>query len=85
MAAPRPPPGKLAGTARVGEKGQIVIPKDIRDMFGISPDNTLLLLADFGKGIAVLPKEMAVDLVETVLGESPAATFDNRGEANGPG
>ncbi|MDP4510127.1 AbrB/MazE/SpoVT family DNA-binding domain-containing protein [Nonomuraea turcica] len=85
MAVSPPPPGKLAGTARVGEKGQIVIPKDIRDMFGISPGDTLLLLADVGKGIAVLPKEMAVGLVETVLGESPAATFDNRGEASGSG
>lgn len=76
MSATVPPPDKLAGTARVGEKGQIVIPKDMREMLGIGPGDTLLLLADRLKGIAILPKETAVDVVEHVLGDTDRAMFD---------
>lgn len=50
------PEGKYAWTATVGEKGQIVIPKQARDIFGIKPGDTLLLLGDEQRGIAIPPK-----------------------------
>ncbi|MER2147630.1 MAG: AbrB/MazE/SpoVT family DNA-binding domain-containing protein [Ruminococcus sp.] len=50
------PEGKYAWTATVGEKGQIVIPKQARDIFGIKPGDTLLLLGDEKRGIAIPPK-----------------------------
>lgn len=42
-------------TAKVGPKGQIVIPKDIRDTFGIEPGDTVLVLSDSEQGIALKP------------------------------
>lgn len=45
--------GKYMSSVKVGPKGQIVIPKEAREMFGIKPGDTLLLLADINRGIAI--------------------------------
>ena len=50
------PEGKYAWTATVGEKGQIVIPKQARDIFGIRPGDILLILGDEKRGIAIPDK-----------------------------
>ena len=50
------PPGKYAWTVKVGEKGQFVIPKEARDVFGINPGDTLIVLGDIERGLAILPK-----------------------------
>lgn len=44
---------KYMGSVKVGQKGQIVIPKEVRDLFGIRSGDTLVLLADAEKGIAI--------------------------------
>jgi len=44
---------KYMGSVKVGAKGQIVIPKEARDMFNIESGDTLLLLADAERGIAI--------------------------------
>jgi len=51
------PNGKYAWSVKVGERGQFVIPKEARDIFGIKPGDTLIVLADEKKGIAIPPKE----------------------------
>ena len=56
------PKGKYAWTATVGEKGQIVIPKHARDIFGIKPGDTLLILGDEERGIAIPPKGAFAEL-----------------------
>lgn len=56
------PDGKYAWTATVGEKGQIVIPKQARDIFGIKSGDTLLLLGDIERGIAIPPKGAFAEL-----------------------
>lgn len=50
------PTGKYAWSVTVGEKGQIVIPKQARELFGIQPGDTLVLLGDETRGIAIPPK-----------------------------
>ena len=49
------PEGKYMTTVKIGEKGQIVIPKEVRDMFGLKAGDNLLLMADKGQGIAIQP------------------------------
>ena len=61
------PEGKYAWTATVGEKGQIVIPKQARDIFGIKPGDTLLILGDEKRGIAIPPKGAFAELFGTVF------------------
>ncbi len=58
------PEGKYTWTATVGEKGQIVIPKQAREIFGIKAGDTLLLLGDEKRGIAIPPKEAFAELFE---------------------
>ena len=48
----------IFGTARVGEKGQIVIPKEARRLFGIEPGDTLLILGDIENGVIVSKPEV---------------------------
>ena len=64
--------GKYAGIARVGEKGQIVIPKGVRDLFDIKPGDTLLVLADKRLGIAITKDDVLFRQFEAILrGEEP--------------
>lgn len=48
----------IFGTAKVGEKGQIVIPKEARRVFGIEPGDTLLILGDEDGGIIISKPEV---------------------------
>lgn len=47
------PKGKHAWMVKIGEKGQFVIPKEARELFGFQPGQTILVLADEEKGIAI--------------------------------
>ena len=60
--------GQVMCTAKVGEKGQIVIPKEARDMLGIRPGDTLLILADPDHGIVVSKPEVLKDVAAKILG-----------------
>ena len=59
--------GKYAWTVKVGEKGQIVIPKGARDIFGIQPGDTLLLLADKEQGIAIVQNKGFLDFAQAIF------------------
>ena len=64
--------GKCAGIVRVGERGQIVIPKGVRDLFDIHPGDTLLVLADEKRGIAITKDDVLLQQFDAILtGEDP--------------
>ncbi len=65
------PKGKhFFGTAKVGEKGQIVIPKEARDVFSIAPGDTLLIFGDEESGILVTRTDVLSDLATDILNKS---------------
>lgn len=55
---------KFIVSVKVGPKGQITIPKEARDMFDISIGDTLMVLGDKNKGIALVKSEMFYSLME---------------------
>lgn len=57
----------IFGTAKVGEKGQIVIPKEARKIFGIEAGDTLLILGDEKNGIIVSKPEVIEAAAEELL------------------
>lgn len=59
--------GKYMGSVKVGPKGQIVIPKNVRDMFDIKSGDTLMLLADAQKGIAIERMSVFNKIADTIL------------------
>ena len=62
------PKGKhLFGTVKVGEKGQIVIPKEARELFGIQAGDTLLVLGDEQNGIVVTRPDVMNDVARNVF------------------
>ena len=63
------PEGKYAWTVTVGEKGQFVIPKQARDIFDIHPGDTLILLGDNDRGIAIPPKSSYSEFYHIAFGD----------------
>ena len=58
---------RVFGTAKVGERGQIVIPKEARDFFGIEPGDTLLILGKHETGLIVTKPETLNDLASQIF------------------
>ncbi len=57
----------IFGTVKVGERGQIVIPKEAREIFDIKPGDTLMILGDEEHGIAVVKAEKFRRIAEEML------------------
>ncbi len=58
---------KFVGISKVGEKGQIVIPKEARDMFDIKPGDSIIVLCDKEQGIALVKSEVIEDLSDKIF------------------
>lgn len=65
MAAPA---GKhIFGMVKVGEKGQIVIPKEARIIFDIKPGDSLLVLGDEAQGLAIVKSEGFLQFAQDIF------------------
>ncbi len=76
------PQGKhIFGFVKIGEKGQILIPKEARDVFGLKPGDKLLMLGDEAQGIALV-KADADKMFELFVASIPEIG-ENDASANG--
>lgn len=58
---------KYVGICKVGEKGQIVIPKEARNMFNIKPGDSIIVLCDKAQGIALVKSDVIEDLSNKIF------------------
>ena len=58
---------RVFGTAKVGDRGQIVIPKEARDFFGFEPGDTLLILGKSETGLIVSKPETLNNLADEIF------------------
>ena len=58
---------RVFGTAKVGDRGQIVIPKEAREFFGIQPGDTLLILGKNETGLIVTKPETLNNLANQIF------------------
>lgn len=58
---------RVFGTAKVGDRGQIVIPKEARELFHIRPGDTLLILGEEETGLIVSRPEVLSDIANQIF------------------
>ena len=58
---------RVFGTAKVGDRGPIVIPNDARAFFGIEPGDTLLILGKSETGLIITRPETLNDLANQIF------------------
>ncbi len=62
------PKGKhIFGLVTVGERGQIVIPKDAREIFAINPGDKLLVMGDEQQGLAIVKTDALQSFASFIL------------------
>ena len=76
MGKEKPVEGKFVTSVKVGPKGQIIVPKEVRDMFNIQPGDMLLMLADVEQGIAIQTFNTTNEMFENLFpGKKRGAVF----------
>jgi AbrB family looped-hinge helix DNA binding protein len=77
------PDGKhIFGMVKVGEKGQIVIPKEARDLFGIRPGDSLMLVGDEASGIAVITSSQLTAMFSNIMNGQKMPGEEKKDECN---
>jgi AbrB family looped-hinge helix DNA binding protein len=57
----------IFGTVKVGERGQIVIPKEAREIFEIEPGDQVLVIGDEKKGLAIVKADVMRNIALKIL------------------
>lgn len=73
---------RFLGTVKLGPKGQIVIPKEVRDMFGLAPGSNMVLLADRERGIALHRYDVLGELAEEIIKKHSEGVKSDDGDRN---
>lgn len=76
---------RFMGSVKVGPKGQIVIPKELRDMFGIKPGDALVILADSERGIALERMSVFSGIADMILSGRGSELYPEMDEAHKTG
>ena len=61
------PEDKYAWTVTVGTKGQIVLPKEAREVIDIKPGDTLIIFGDKERGMAIPPKNTFDEMIRATF------------------
>lgn len=72
----------IFGITKLSEKGQIVIPKEAREVFGLKPGDQLLMMGDIKKGLALV-KVDEIGLFEVLAEKVGAAEADGADSTDG--
>ena len=67
------PKDKGLWSVKIGERGQFVIPKEAREMFDFKPGDTILVLADKDRGLAIPPPQKMNEIVNGIFENDPDA------------
>ena len=68
----------IFGTVKVGERGQIVIPREARDKFDIKAGDTLIVLGDEKWGIAVTKSDVLQKFASDIFQKMVKRGFELR-------
>lgn len=62
----------IFGMAKVGEKGQIVIPKAARELFGIKPGDSVVVVGNEQSGLAIITSEALITFFTGIMAQGAA-------------
>lgn len=75
--------GKYMWTAKVNQKGQIVIPKEAREVFNINEGDDLILFGDIERGIAIAKMDEYAEFAHAIFAlGGKGADGDKEGNQN---
>lgn len=61
---------RMHASVTVGAKGQVVIPKEVRDMLDLNEGDTLLTITKYGKFVGFIKTENLPEFIELVKKEA---------------
>jgi len=75
---------RFMSTLKVGPKSQIVIPKEVREMFGIKPGDSVVLMADSKRGIAIQKADVLNGIADAIFSGRGKEVLPHENEADLP-